>query len=211
MLVQAVDYLFKVFDPKGYSERLAYRTASEHQLRYRQAMDHRNRSNVTWGLNKSEDSHLSEGDLNTLRESSRKLDRENPFVHSFNNRLEQSVIGNKLNLSVRASNTRWSERATKLINEWWHDVPEIKGMFSGGQLERALFRAKVVDGDILVVFLNDGRIQIIEGDRIQTPPGKGNDPLIYNGVQLNKFGAITGFYIAPDYDQRKTKGFKADD
>lgn len=211
MLEKAVDYLYKVFDPKAYSERLAYRTASEHQLRYRQAMDNRNRSSVTWGLNKSEDSHLSEGDLNTLRESSRKLDRENPFVCSFNNRLEQSVIGNKLNISIRSSNSRWSEKATKEINDWWSDIPEIKGMFSGGQLERVLFRAKNVDGDILVVFLNDGRIQIIEGDRIQTPPGKGNDPLVFNGVQLNKFGGITGFYIAPDYDQRKTKAFKADD
>lgn len=202
MIEGAVDYIYKVFDPKKYSERLAYRTASEHQMRYRQAMQHRNRKSVTWGLNKSEDSHLSQGDLTTLRESSRRLDRENPFVHSFNDRLQEAVIGSKLNMSIRSANTRWSEKATNMINEWWHGRPEVRGMFSGGALERVLFRAKIVDGDILIVFLDDGNIQIIEGDRVQTPHDKTGDKTVFNGVKLNEYGAILGYWIAPDYDRK---------
>ena len=204
-LADAVDAWYKVTDPEQYKIRLTQRTASEHAFRYKQAVKSRIRNgfNLTRG---SGDAHMSETDLKNLRNKSRAIDRDNFFATSILNRLEENVLGDALNVQVESNNKGWNDRAERLWSEWWNDSPEIRGMFAGGDLEKIVYRTKKVDGDVLVILRKDGKIQLAEADRIETPREFQESDNIINGVKVNNDGKILGYYItnAPD-DKRNWK------
>ena len=205
-LAGAVDNWYKVTDPQKYTARMTQRTAGEHAFRYRQAVKSRIRSgyNNTRG---SGDAHMGETDMKNLRDKSRSIDRDNFFATSILDRLEENVLGDALNIQVESNNKRWNDQAEKLWSEWWEDQPEVRGTFAGGELEKIIFRSKKVDGDVLIILRKDGKIQLVEADRIESPANKTSDDNVINGVHVNNDGKILGYYVtnAPD-DKKDWKG-----
>jgi lambda family phage portal protein len=192
---KVIDDWYKATNPLKFAQRQA---AS--QFRYRQAQKGRLRGRFA-NQTGSADVHLKEGDVKLMRERSRELDRDNLFASSILDRLEESVIGSGLGVTFNSPNGAWNKRASKLWEEWWNGTPESREMFSGGDLERLLFRSKKVDGDILVIKLNSGRIQIIEADRIQTPPDRLSDTRIVNGVEVDSVGKIIFYHVTESDDK----------
>lgn len=218
MLEKIVDGYFKIVDPQKYNARMTHRDimARETKFRYRQATKSRLSKNPHTTRGGSGDGHMNERDLKVMRELSRELDRDNLFAASILDRLEESIFGTGLNLTINTGNKRWDKQALKLFNTWWNDKPENRDIFSGGDLERILFRSKKVDGDLLIIKLDSGQIQVIEGDRIQTPSNMTSNTRINSGVEINDVGKIIKFYVCQSEDKvvgskRKYVEYSADD
>ena len=199
-----INSVLKLISPHKYSKRVFDQAVAEEvaQFRYRQAKRTRLRPILGSTLG-SGDAHLSGGDLQTLRERGREIDRDNLFGASIMDRLEEQVIGEGINLRIQSSNKRFNGAVERLWKEWWDDAPEVRGILGGSDLERMLFRGCKVDGDILVVMLNDGSVQLIEGDRIETPSKLTDDENVINGVKVDGVGKILGYYITQSSDKVK--------
>jgi capsid protein len=94
--------------------------------------------------------------------------------------------------------------------EWWSKPLnfDVSGRFSLKQMIRMAEGLAVTDGDCFLMKLNDGRIQLIEGDRVRTPTDLGaykgnlapNGSLIdsdtfVHGVQANNSGKHISYAI----------------
>ena len=197
-LASMVDGYYKITDPAKYSQRMGARELAS-AFRYRSAKNTRLSSNIRYG-NASADHHIQEFDLDVMRDKSRALDRDNIFFKSIMDRLGEAVIGDGVKLNFDSGNKRWNARAKRLCYDWWNGSPEARGMFSGPEIEKLVFRAFDVDGDVLCVKLpNSRKIQVIEGDRIRTPNDKRKDNVI-NGVKLDAMGMPIEYYVFPHAD-----------
>jgi capsid protein len=82
----------------------------------------------------------------------------------------------------------FNERLEALMN--WYNRPincDIAGRHSLRRMVRLAEMRRVLDGDVFLVKLRDGRIQAIEGDRVRSPDNR-VDPM-YNWVHGIKVGA----------------------
>ena len=196
-LASFADSYFKITDPSKYKQRMGDRALAS-SLGYRAAKSNRLRSNIRFG-NKSADDHTNEAELDTLRDTARDLDRNNLYAKAILDRLGEAVLGQGIDIQIQSPNKNWNKKVTKLFNEFWNDKPEIRGIFSGKEIEKLVFRAIDVDGDILINKLSNGKIQIIEGDRIRDPKRAFKN--VDKGVELDKFGAVTKFHIYEHEDR----------
>jgi len=200
-----VDGYYKVTNPQKYTQRLMERSAAEHAMRYRQAEKSRLRSHIT-GMTGGGDEHMNESDLIVMREKSRKLDRDNLFVASIMDRLEEHVLGEAVNIQIQSNNKRWNKAAEKAFKEFWQGRPEIRDYLSGPEIEKLVFRAEKIDGDILIVMLED-QLQVLEAHRISSP--KNADQNIINGVKTDQNGKILGYFV--EVSQKKHTYYDAKD
>lgn len=202
-LANLVDGYYKIVSPYKYTQRKLQREMST-KLSYRNARKSRLNSSVRRG-NYSADDNLSETDHDTLRDTSRDLDRNNMFAKAILDRQEEAVIGNGIDFKIQSPNKAWNKRAESLLRGWWYATPEVRGIFSGPDLERMALRSSHVDGDILFNLLDKrGQIQAIESDRIRDP-FRGNDNIV-NGVELDRLGRPTKFYVHEHEDRRRNRG-----
>ena len=87
--------------------------------------------------------------------------------------------------------------------EWWSRAEncDCAGRHSLADLTREWERCAIIDGDVLVNRLQDGTLQTIEGDRIQTIGGPpyvelGIDPKwVSNGVYVNELGRAISYMV----------------
>lgn len=196
-LAAAADAYYEVFSPQKAAQRKAARSA----LSYRHGKSRRSGPQGTAGTG-SGNSHMAEGEMGTLREKVRLLDRDNYLVKSIIDRMIEFIIGDGLNIQVNSGNKRWNARAERLFTEFWNDSPEIRGVINGPELERLILRTKKIDGDVLIVKTNAGKLQVIEGDQIRTPRSMKNNNAIINGVEVDKMGRPLRFYVHPHDDKR---------
>lgn len=206
-LASVLDGYYKIVKPEVFNKRLLLREMST-KMSYRNAKKNRLNSSIRRG-NYSADDHLSEVNHDTLRDTSRDLDRNNMFAKAILDRQEEAVIGNGIDFKIQSPNKGWNKRAESLLKGWWNNTPEVRGIFSGPDLERMALRSVHVDGDILFALLNQrGQIQAIEGDRIRSPHNASEN--IVNGVELDRFGSPVNFYVHDHEDRRKKRARKSD-
>ena len=104
-------------------------------------------------------------------------------------------------------------QALEGLMAWWQ-LPEncdATRRFSLSQIIRMTDGCAVVDGDIFLIKLNDGRIQVVEGDRIRTPRGidlpKGRTAKDFeNGLRKN-FRGVPMQWV---FHKRRGNGFTFD-
>ncbi len=193
------DGYLKVTNPQKLHALMASRHAIS-QFAYRNARTSRIRE-AKRNLGGTADQQAPATDLWTLRELSRDLDRNNIVAHSILDRICESTIGNGLNFSIATNgggSRNWSEKVEDMVNKWWDNDADIRGIQTGFQMENTACRALKNDGDILVIKMRDGyQVQHVEADRIVTPSDKLNDPLVVNGVQLDSRGRHIGYWVSP--------------
>ena len=191
------DSYYKITDPQKYKLRLGERQLASN-LGYRATKNNRLRSNIRFG-NKSADEHTNEAELDTLRDAARALDRDNIYAKAILDRLGEAILGQGVEIQIQSPNKNWNKKATKMFNDFWNDSPDIRGIFTGKEIEKLVFRAIDVDGDILINKLNNGKIQIIEADRIRDPRKASKN--VEKGIELDRFGAIKKFHIYEHEDR----------
>ncbi len=139
------------------------------------------------------------GRLNTLRDRSRDLERNNPWVRGFLRILENNVIGETgigLQMRVADPNGRQDEVANQLIeNAWWRwgrvRNCSLNGRYSWVDIQRLVIRSIARDGEVILrkVRTKDGlKLQVIEADYLDldftTLLTTGNE--VRYGVELDK-------------------------
>ena len=152
------------------------------------------------GLGGSGDAHTKETDLWEMREYARRLDRDNVIAHAILDRSVEAVIGDGIRTHVESSSTSFADNAERLWKKYWNQEADSRGFRRGWELEALVYRSLKCDGDILVVKEDDGKISIVEGDRIATPSDKKNitDGTLHAGVHMDMRGKLLNFYVCKD-------------
>lgn len=79
-------------------------------------------------------------------------------------------------------------------------IVDIKGRRTEGELQKQIYREALVEGDCLVVNRMDlatelPQLQIVPGNRVQTPLEKLMDPTVVDGVHLDSNGKHLGYWV----------------
>lgn len=164
----------------------------------------------------SPDSGL-ETDLPEMRRNSNELYRGYAFCHGAINTRVDNVVGNgfRYQSQVRAVKgiiteeeaQRFNTEIEAVMQRWQKQAGRAKRSF--GQLQRIAVRSRLRDGDILRVFSDVGRadkpvplqVNLIDANRIETPPGESGNPRVRMGVRYDDKGDVLGYYtrkVDPD-------------
>lgn len=161
------------------------------------------RTNQVNSTGTNEDSqYASESDYFRLVELARDLDRNDMVVGQGIGRLIHNVVQSGFTLDPKTG----SDGADSLIKYVWDQYSnepfrvdyEQQRAFS--DLERLILRHIVVDGDIVVLPLRTGAIQVVENQRLRTPYGLPRDVAKYtiHGVQLDAGRRRVGYWLTDD-------------
>lgn len=162
-------------------------------------------TNSTW-YSKSGSARLDVDDnLPKLRQRSRDLYMSSSLISSILLTLRDGTIGRGLRLNAEidsaslglslAQASRWEQLTASKFKRW----SESCGI-SGESLDdvvRLAFFSALLSGDSFIHVTLDPfpRLQVLEGDRIQTPPTKAADSTVRHGVKFSKKGRVIGYYV----------------
>ena len=162
----------------------------------------------TQGFGREQDT----GNAASLRARARRLEIVNWLASGVLDRAVENVIGTTFRVEPMTGDKQFDGRARRWWRRWWNSSAcDLRGMFTGGALLRQAYRAKLRDGDVLIVLATvegqiNGRtiripkLQIIEGERIKNPtqavdgrlPG-GNQ--ITEGVEMDDNGRPIAYWV----------------
>lgn len=117
---------------------------------------------------KSADNHLKTGDRKKLISAARDMHR-NFAVAGWAIRKHLDFT-TQFTLQVQSGKKELDDRVENLMA--WYSEPEncdVAGRHSLNQIIRLAEQHRIIDGDVFLVKLGDGKIQPIEGDRVRTP------------------------------------------
>lgn len=153
--------------------------------------------------------------LQRLRARSRDLARNNPTARSAIGVEVRNAVGSGLTpipqpdakyleLSDEEAGV-WAERAERI---WWACAGttrlDIRRSIRFSTLTQLVLRSRLESGDILVLrrFRRDPgdllglKLQLIEADRISTPPTRQSDDSIVEGVEFNRDGVPIAYHVS---------------
>jgi len=134
-----------------------------------------------------------------LVNESRDFDRNNMIYESVVNRAVDNILGsNGFTLNVTTPSRYVNEYIEK---ELWADFalyPEMRGMHSWHEIESIVLRDLIVAGDVLAnKARKQGKLQIIESERIQSP---WNEKNVEQGVEMSSLGVPIRYWISQNPD-----------
>ncbi|WP_447979076.1 phage portal protein [Candidatus Nitrospira bockiana] len=210
-LGQALDRAILAVAPAWGIKRLQARTAASLLSAYVGAEGGRLRKDWS-ALGASADADIL-NDLPTLRNRSRDLNRNNAHAAAITNAVVVNVVGSGIRPQARPDAqalgltpdharrfTRQAERA------WRHWVPwaDSQGRLSFYGIESLVQRQILENGEVLVLplMVKDEpwrpfslALEVIEADRLETPPEKRSDLNIRDGVELGARGQPVAYWI----------------
>jgi capsid protein len=104
-------------------------------------------------------------------------------------RFADCIIGSGFKPQARTSDPEWNARAERILADAWKNL-EVTGL-SGREAELTLARELLLMGDVGAVKTQDGRIQIVEAERI-CGPNYSDD-----GIKRDASGAPVSYRVAP--------------
>ncbi len=157
-------------------------------------------------------------DLQTLRGRTRDLYRNSPIATGAINKVVTASVGT--GLALRAGINRDFLGLSEKVAAAWEETSESIWRVVSRQiditthqrmteLQDLVARSQLISGDLLVVRrfkrrpgdLLGLKLQIIEADRIATPPDKTSDKRIVEGVVRDGDGAPSGYWVRNGYPQ----------
>lgn len=160
------------------------------------------------GSRLSTDSAL-EADLDQLRTRNRELYRNDSFGGTVDN-VVNHVVGTGFTPQCRISERLVGTEAAQIFREelelvykLWSPKVDISGRISLWQQTRLMERHVLFDGEGLAVISDDPvaekpipmTVEVIDPERLCTPPGKINDRLCRMGVEKDTAGRIVAYWI----------------
>ncbi|MBX4215765.1 phage portal protein, partial [Candidatus Parcubacteria bacterium] len=180
--------------------RAAFDTAA--RLRgYKSAASGKNATPFLGASNNSADAEIL-GDLTTLRNRSRLLNRDDAIATGITGTMTRGVVGTGLRPQActnddakdDAMEAVWSSRADRLA--------QADGGMSHGEHQRLVYTKRNEDGGVFLRPALDETgslwIETIEADRVRTPAGASpRDPAgrIVDGVEKDRFGRVVAYWI----------------
>jgi lambda family phage portal protein len=159
----------------------------------------------------STDSGLEE-ELGDQRKRSNELFRNFGFCRGAIDTRVDNVVGKgfRYQSQIRAVDGVISEddadrfnREIEEIVKRWQPMAGKNGRFSFGRLQRIAARSLYRDGDVLRVFSDVGRadkpvplqVDLIDANRVETPPSKAGSSRVRMGVEYDSSGDILGYHV----------------
>lgn len=157
-------------------------------------------------------SQFMELDYWTLRQRSNELYHKNAYARGIIRRVVTNIITTGLHLESTPDESIIGAPEDSLM-DWAEDVetrffiygntPEVcdyKRTRNLGEIQRVIKTESFVGGDCLVVLRQHPRfklpmVQVIPGDRIQTPPHQFANEKIVDGVEVDSAGRHVAFYV----------------
>ena len=222
----AFDKAISVFSPKAGFRRRMYREAiklSESFTAYKGASRSRLRSNWLPGHGSADEDLLPE--LSDIRERSRDLNRNDAHASGITGTMTVNVVGSgirpqsridkeALGVSEEPANI-FQKTAEKCFRRWipYADAGERMDFY---EIQSLIDRQILENGEALIIplMINDEKrpyptaLQIIESDRLDTPPERRGDKAIRSGVRIGEKGEPLSYFIRKTHpgDYRFSKG-----
>lgn len=179
--------------------------------------------NATGGSSKED----IEENIQTLRERSRDLYMGVPIATGAVKTCRTNVVGAGLRLKsqvdykvIGISQEESRELEEKIEREFslWAESTacDLERLDNFYELQQLAFINWLVSGDLLALLPTtkrvnmpyDLRIQLIEADRLSTPASEKRNPLITEGVEINKQGEVIAYHICNKHPLGKETGAK---
>lgn len=210
-----VDKVVNYFDPVKGRQRIQARAQMALAGSYIGA-DKSRRSFRNWFTsgNSADDDLLP--DLPTLREHSRDLMRNAPLAAGAINTVVSNVVGTGLAMQSRIDYqylglteeqaAEWQKNTEREYRLWAENRFECDATstqnFYG--IQELVFRSALVNGDVLGVLPSRQlpgcvyglKVQVVEGDRLATPPELLTQLNLFGGVEVDDFGATVAVHVA---------------
>jgi len=152
----------------------------------------------------SADKSLDDRSLWALREICRDHDRNSCLLHGIIDRVADNVAGPEFGFRPASKDEGYNRDVEALLADS-STTAEASGRFDLQELIYTAFRTVIPDGDLLLVHLDDGTIQAIEGHELVTPSsGRGYlNRRVVNGVEIDEAGRPAAYYVAAGADRLK--------
>jgi len=229
-LANGLDGLVGFFSPKAGLKRRMFREAiklSEKFGSYRGAEKHRLRSSWIPGGGSADQDIIP--DLPDLRERSRDLNRNDAHASGITNTMTTNVVGTGIRPQSRVDKEalgiadskvdkfqKNAERSWKL----WLPYADAGNRMDFYEIQQLVDRQILENGEAIVipVMLKDKNrpyslaLQVIESDRLATPPDKRGDKTVRAGVRVGENGEPLSYFIQKTHpgDYRFTKAEERD-
>jgi len=129
-----------------------------------------------------------------------RLYRDSVIMRSIVDRATDILIGTGFKLESLSKSSRLRRRIEEDFAEYSESF-ESRGQFSFADMEVQVARSLMVQGDILALKHKDGRLQFFESEQITHASAnavrKKKAGISVGGVELDSYGAPTGYWLAP--------------
>lgn len=151
------------------------------------------------------------GSLVRLRQSSRKLIKNNPVASAAQLAYISMILGGTVNIEAVTDNERLKKEVEKLFEDNVDKV-DINRLKSITQMNDMCIGSSFMDGDVLWVVpidkdIPEDKIQTylepIEASRVKTRRKDQSNPLIREGVEYYKNGKIKGYWVVNSENKSK--------
>ena len=159
------------------------------------------------GLGGTADAHYAhEREFWNIREFCRDMDRNDAMIGQMIDRAKDNILQSPLipvpqtpdktlnkDISFRWSN--WAPHA---------DQVDIARKFNFHQGCKMILRHKMIDGDCFALPTGLGRLQFVEGDRVNSPPNLFDN--VVHGVELDSVGGADKYWLVVENQNRRKFG-----
>lgn len=149
------------------------------------------------GLGGTGDAHYTEQTLWQIREYGRDMVRNDAIIGQAIERLVENIIGCGMRAEAMTDDSALNQDLQQRFEEWGSTATEcdIAGRLTFGEMEHAILKSQITDGDVFVLpSKDDPWIQIIEGDRCLDPRNKGKRNIVH-GVELTDVGRPIRYFF----------------
>jgi capsid protein len=144
------------------------------------------------------DDELTEDDsLNHLRQISNKLIKNNFFASTAQQAYVNAVIGGNIIVKVSSKSERAQKEIENIVNPFISGI-DINRSMNISILSEQIINNKFANGDVLINLPMDSKgtyVELIEANRINTPPKQTENPLIREGVEYDIDGRLLGYHV----------------
>jgi len=173
-------------------ERADYDAAKQNRLR-------RVRTGIASGGSHADYHYRREGDFLKILEVARDVDRNNAVATRMFDLSADATVQDGIHAKAATGNTDFDEATDAKFEAWANDPKQCdaQGEQTFGQMQLHAFRQMQVDGDIVALLSDEGRLQHIEAHRIRTPKSSRRKNVVH-GVEINGLRKRTRFWITND-------------
>lgn len=141
---------------------------------------------------------VSSSSRQSIAALSRWLCYNSAIVRGAIDTMTRNAIGPGIKCQARTPDEGWN-RATEQWLAMWEGSCDVRGTLSYAAMQQVATRTMLRDNEIFILLTDNGdgfpQLQLVEGHRCETPSYIKNDPKIFDGVRMNKFGRPLSYYI----------------
>ena len=211
-LDRVVAYVSPVAGARRMAARAAMAASQAARARFAriEGAEHSESRGHKWLISRLSPDSQAEQDLQTVRDRSRDLYQNDALGGVVDSKVNHIIgTGHTPQARVRVSESIDEARADQLNEqaEWlyerWAPHADVTGRRSLWQISRLAARHQEFDGESFTVFSDAGTadkpipltLQVIDPERVETPPEQAGNPRVRLGIKYDKQGRILSYYI----------------